>query len=410
MLYTHCKESVCAFLDLTELGRMLCVNRSWGTAVRSMRSIHAEVWSINSPSVPHNLWTGGLAHHIARLDLRDMVAPNGSQLDSIARYLPNLDDFACQIQPPCLPPIFHRKLSRLLVLCTETWPDRDHHAATMNAIIVEASRLDRLRDFGMRLPYWNRHTSFSPLQNAPVLDTLEIWIAHDRPIADLEFVRAILSCPHLTHLNVSLTHEASQFLLEDAQSKRRFTHLSSVAVGEVVDRQLQTMSQLVALTTYDVRSVNFLTHLDALIDLAISLPAIDAVPADTFVASASCCTRLEKLELRLVPLQSSHLVTLLHPLRRLRELTLRQMHQLQSFQFLSASTHLHSTLEYLTVDRCRSEHLHASEFKYVLFLSALIRLVIFETGVDELDPFGRAVFTPPCSLKRLRHFHYTCTD
>jgi hypothetical protein len=409
MLYAHCKESVCAFLDLAELGRMLCVNRSWGTAVRSMRSIHADVWSINRPSVPHNLWTGGLAHHIARLDLRDMGAPNGSQLDSIARYLPNLDDFVCKIRAPCLAPAFHPKLSRLLVLCTETWPDHDPRGTTINAIILAASRLDRLRCFGMRLPSWDRRTSFFPLQNAPVLDTLELWVEDDQPLTDLECVHVILRCPHLTSLAVSLSQEASQLVLKDTQSKRRFTHLSSVEVNSVVDRQLQSMSQLVALATYDVRSVNFLTHLDALTDLSISLQLIDSVPTDTFVAAASCCTRLEKLDMCLVPLQSAHLATLLNPLRHLRELTLRKMHQLESFQFLAASVHLHSTLEYLTVKRCQGEHLHASEFKHVLFLSALINLVIVEAGVDELDLFGRAVFTPPCSLKRLNFFHYRHT-
>jgi hypothetical protein len=406
MLYTHCKESVCAFLGLGELGHMLRVSRSWGAAVGSMRSIHAKVHMIVSSDIPPSLCTSGLTHHIGRLDLRNLAALNGDQLESIARHLPNLYDFRFYIVGSCPTPRFHPKLSRLSVMFAN-WLGLDIEATTENVVIVEASRLHRLRQFEVELLQCDRHISFYPLQKAPMLDTLTIRLPGGRSVDDLEYVRAFLLCPHLTDLDVALSREASKLLLDDAHAKRRFKRLSSMFVDNVVDKQLQSMSQLAALHANNVRSVVFLTHLDALTDLSISFEFIhDLVSADTFVAAASCCTRIETLKLTRVPLKSRHLHTLLGSMSRLRKLTLQFMHYMESLQFLAVCTHLHSTLECMTLDRCECARLYTSEFKNVLYLAALVRLVIIDTGVGALDPFGRATFTPPCTLKRLKLFQY----
>jgi hypothetical protein len=385
---------------------MLRVSRSWGAAVRSMRSIHAKVHMIDYSDIPPSLCTSGLAHHIGRLDLRNLAALNGNQLESIARHLPNLDDFRCYIFGPCPTPRLHPKLSRLSVLFTNAF-HRDAGAETENAVIMEASRLQHLRRFEVELLRWDRNISFYPLQTAPRLDTLTVRLLGDRAVDDSEYVRAFLLCPHLTDLDVTLSREASKLLLDDTQAKRRFKCLSSVFVDNEVDKQLQSMYQLDALHANNVRSVVFLTHLDALTDLAISFEFIhDLVSADTFVAAASCCTRLESLKMTRLPLRSRHLLTLLQSMPRLRKLTLQFMHYMESMQFLAACTHLHSTLECLTLDRCECAQLHTSELKHVLYLAALVRLVIIDTGVDALDLFGRGAFTPPCTLKRLKLFQY----
>ena len=328
-LYRHALESVFGFLALADLSRVLSVSREWAEAVRSMKSIGAEVTSKRVR--PWMVATSPLAPHVKHLGSFDRLLETSDALVLLSRPPISLLSLACEVDLSVPSRLFLGVSLRSLTIRLRGNPE---DVPAINDAIVTISRLPFLSELDLWLPSFFPEISFAPLAGAAQLQELccapngDEEPSHDQ----LDQLRML---PKLRTMKVhNLCGEDLLYLLRAPHALQwQQIHL----INEIDDDEATALSNLPTLTDLDTdvcRSVTFLPALICLRKLHLWIHS-DGLAAE-IAAGLSCCSQLRELLLGNVDdLTSLHLSQVLPHLPLLRELRLWSCDALNSLSFFS---------------------------------------------------------------------------
>ena len=403
-LYRHALESVFGFLKLADLSRVLAVSRSWSAAVRTMKSIDADVSS--EGVVAWMIAASGLAVHVKHFGSKSNPREVSSDALFILSHPPiSLISLACEValSPPSSRLLFGASL-RSVTLRLEG--DANSASAT-NDVIVTVGRLPVLEELSLCLPFFFPEVSFVPLVAAPRLQELSCWNSnHVQPShAQLDQLRML---PHLRAMKVPFVGGGALIHLLRTphslhwQQVHQLHHIDNDAASA-----LSTLPTLTRLDTYECRSVTFLPALHRLRTLWLSMDFAVRLAADIVTGLFSCSQLTELRLLSAVDVTSQHLWQALSHLPALCSLELWHCSALTSLSFISECAGLSQSLHSFGLNHCGSPDLHSTELKHVLTLKALKDLKVRSSFVEPLDALTQHLFTPPSVLPTLVQFTYS---
>lgn len=412
-LYRHALESVFAFVKLADLGRILAVSRSWAAAVRSLKSIAAEVERpLLQPSV---LCASSLAPHVATVLWYTPASPivcGLKEMQLLATRLPSLTSLSCQVVVPQPQPL---PFSAMLVALNLGFTCAATAAPSINATIVIISQLPLLNKLALDFPRFYAKISFAPLAPMALIELrLAVPDGVKSQLTNAQFDQLRLM-PQLRTLMVdNVSNPALKRLLRAPHQLQWQCIHELVELDSSCGAALTTLPTLTELQTEICRTVGFLP---ALVQLRVLKLFFDRpwaahaalrpwpVSADAVVSALSHCPLLQNLSL-CAPVTSKHMSTLLPQLAALEVLGLVSCEELLSLSFFADSSSA-LLLRQLDIADCHHPALHATEIQWLQSLTALQSLRIVNSFAEPLNRSIIALLTPPSGLIRtLAQFAY----
>lgn len=397
LLYRHALESVFGFLSLPELSRVLAVSRSWSFAVKSMRSIGAQ---IRIPALRSGMHTSALARHVAVWDSNDLTLDVPS-LSLLTLHMRSLTSLHCRLQTKGIRVIeFPPKLIDLTLVFGQPM----EAAADINNAIESVSRLPLLQSLCVWLYCEEaQQLNFTPLQSLPKLEEFAFaWPgvhAEDRSPTD-EQIEQVRALPHLLRLNgqpsmpllCRLLRTPHALKWQSLGASHQYMEVNAELGGLLAELPSLTQARVILLPDCDP---TFLTHLRNLTHLHLELGRCDSrAMSERAALSLQGCKQITQFMLSGCKLNAQQIGALLANFERLNHLTLSDIFELESLQFLSTGT-LPRTLTNLSLQRCRSPRLHSTELAHVHTLQSLTDL---EVRYCFAEPMDRSLYDPPSKL------------
>ena len=335
-IYRHAIESICGMLELEDLIQIIAVSREWSAAVRSMKSINAEIYrGASTLASIRRMAVSPLLRHIATIDIGRYYAPlDNESLGLLAQHAPNLTSLECIFKlTPNKPLILPVKLTSLdLILHGE------HTDAAINGLLTALTALPSLSVLCLYLSVFKRENAveLSLLATSRSLTdfTLRTVDGSHLKLSDTQLDQLRLSLGHLQRVDLErMKTDVLERLLQPPVTAQ-WQDIGLVWANENTGDLLLTlpMTRLDLFYMKDAPHVDFLSQLPLLTDLGLhcSNPGDDEaedtqqewfIPADGVLHSLVLCSGLTTLDLE-CGFNSAQWTALFEKLR-IKKLTIR---------------------------------------------------------------------------------------